>query len=151
MSALLFRFVVYGLLGWALEITWNAGHRALSPQPDLVGGRWRLAGVTYLWMFPIYGSMVFLYEPLHGVLRAWPWPGRATAYAAAFMAVEYMAGWLIRRATGTCPWEYAGRARWHIHGLVRLDYAPAWALLGLALEPVHDFLVRLTPLALQAL
>jgi hypothetical protein len=28
---------------------------------------------------------------------------------------------------------------------MRLDYGPLWALLGLALEPVHDLLVRLTP------
>ena len=151
MSALLFRFAVYGLLGWAVEIVWNAGHRVVAPPAGEVGGRWRLMGATYLWMFPIYGSMVFLYEPLHEVLRAWPWAGRAVVYAAGFMAVEYLAGWLIRRLTGACPWDYAGRARWHVHGLVRLDYAPAWALLGLALEPVHDFLVRLAPLALQAL
>ncbi len=151
MSALLFRFIVYGLLGWAIEIVWNAGHRLLAPQAGEVAGRWRLMGATYLWMFPIYGSMVFLYEPMHAALRDAAWPLRGVVYAAAFMAVEYVSGWTIRRATGVCPWDYAGRARWHVHGLVRLDYAPAWALLGLALEPVHDFLVRLTPLALQAL
>ncbi len=151
MSAIVFRFLVYGMLGWAIEIVWSAGHRAIAPQPDVGGARWKLTGVTYLWMFPIYGSMVFLYEPLHDVLRPWPWVGRAAVYALAFMAVEYLSGWLIRRLTGVCPWDYAGRARWHVHGLVRLDYAPAWALLGLVLEPSHDFLLRLTPLALQAL
>ncbi len=28
---------------------------------------------------------------------------------------------------------------------MRLDYAPLWMLLGLALEPLHALLVRLTP------
>jgi uncharacterized membrane protein len=148
--ALVVRFLAYGLLGWAIEIVWSALHRALRrelPTPE----RWRLAGTTYLWMFPIYGSLVFLYEPLHDALRGTLWPLRAAVYAAGFLAVEYAAGWLLRRLTGACPWDYAGRARWQVHGLIRLDYGPAWALLGLALEPVHDFLLRLTPWVLRSL
>jgi uncharacterized membrane protein len=97
-------------------------------------------------MFPIYGLIAPLYEPIHDAVRAWPLPARAAVYAAGFMLVEYAAGWLLRRLTGVCPWDYTGRARWHVHGLVRLEYAPLWALFGLALEPVHDVLVRLTPL-----
>jgi uncharacterized membrane protein len=152
MPGIVLRFVAYGMLGWAIEIVWTAVHSAvLAP-----GGaaRWKLAGRTYLWMFPIYGSMVFLYEPLHELLRPTPWPLRAAVYAAAFLAVEYVTGWLLRRLTGACPWDYLRRerpARWQLHGLIRLDYAPAWALLGLGLEPVHDFLLRLAPLALGAL
>ena len=47
------RFVLYGLLGWAIEIVWTA-------LGSTVGGAqrsWRLAGTTYLWMFPIYGLL----------------------------------------------------------------------------------------------
>ncbi len=138
---MLIRFVLYGLLGWAIEIVWTA----LS---STVGGAqrgWRLAGTTYLWMFPIYGLLAPLYEPLHDTIRPWPWPLRGLLYGLGFLAVEYVAGWLLRRLTGACPWDYTGRCRWHLHGLVRLDYGLLWALLGLALEPVHDLLVRLTP------
>ena len=138
---MLIRFVLYGLLGWAIEIVWTA----LS---STVGGAqrsWRLAGTTYLWMFPIYGLLAPLYEPLHDAIRAWPWPLRGLLYGLGFLAVEYVAGWLLRRLTGACPWDYTGRCRRHLHGLIRLDYGPLWALLGLALEPVHDLLVRLTP------
>ncbi len=151
--ALLFRFLCYGLIGWAVEIVWTAGQTALLA-PAGTRGRWALAGRTYLWMFPIYGLLVFLYEPMHQALRATAWPLRAVAYAAGFLAVEYVSGWLLRRMTGACPWDYATRAspsRWQVHGLIRLDYAPAWALLGLALEPVHDFLVRATPALIRAL
>jgi hypothetical protein len=176
MSGTLLRFIAYGMLGWAIEIVWTALHQLLAPAsavargghaPDAgprgaagevearaAGERWRLAGTTYLWMFPLYGSMVFLYEPLHDALRPVPWLGRALVYAAAFLAVEYVAGWLLRRLTGSCPWDYSRRqrpSRWQLHGLVRLDYLPAWALLGLALEPVHDFLLRLAPFALGVL
>ena len=149
---LLLRFLCYGLLGWAIEIVWTAAGGALFAPAG--GRRWALTGHTYLWMFPIYGSMAFLYEPLHDALRPWPWPLRAVVYAAGFLAVEYAAGWALRRATGACPWDYARRprpSRWQVHGLMRLDYAPAWALLGLALEPVHDFLLRIAPAVLRQL
>ncbi len=158
---LLVRFVCYGLLGWAIEIVWSAAGAAVFGQSAPFAaaapsgrGRWALAGRTYLWMFPIYGLLVFLYEPMHQALRATAWPLRAVAYAAGFLAVEYVSGWLLRRMTGACPWDYATRAspsRWQVHGLIRLDYAPAWALLGLALEPVHDFLLRVGPAVLGAL
>lgn len=150
MGAIWVRFAVYGLLGWSAEIVWTAGGRLLF-EGGATGGRWRLEGRTYLWMFPIYGSIAFLYEPIHDLLRMTVWPLRATAYAAAFMLAEYASGWVLRRMTGVCPWDYALRehpARFQVNGLVRLDYAPAWALAGLALEPVHDLLLRLVPLAL---
>jgi hypothetical protein len=45
---LLIRFVFYGLGGWCGEVIYTALSQSL-PQRD-----WRLVGVTYLWMFPIY-------------------------------------------------------------------------------------------------
>jgi hypothetical protein len=36
-----------------------------------------------------------------------------------------------------------------VHGYIRLDYAPIWFLVGLGLEVIHDWLVRLTPLVLN--
>ena len=138
---MLIRFVLYGLLGWAIEIVWTAlGSTVSGAQRG-----WRLAGTTYLWMFPIYGLLAPLYEPLHDAIRAWPWPLRGLLYGLGYLAVEYAAGWLLRRLTGACPWDYTGRGRRQLHGLIRLDYGPLWALLGLVLEPVHDLLVRLTP------
>lgn len=141
------RFAIYGILGWCVEIVWTAASStATGRQPG-----WRLAGTTYLWMFPIYGLLAPLYEPAHDAMRAWPWLLRGVVYGMGFMTVEYVTGWLIRRIAGACPWDYTGRCRWHLRGLVRLDYGPLWAAFGLALEPVHDFLVRLTPLIWQAL
>jgi uncharacterized membrane protein len=141
------RFVIYGLLGWCGEIIWTAlSEKVTGAQPG-----WRLPGTTYLWMFPIYGLIAPLYEPVHNLSRNWPWPARGLVYMLGFFAVEYLSGWLLRRLTGVCPWDYAARTRWHIHGLIRLDYAPVWFAVGLALEPVHDFLVRLTPAIYQAL
>lgn len=136
------RFILYGLGGWCGEIVWTAIR-------DRVRGRasdWKLRGTTYLWMFPIYGSIVFLYEPVHDLLRAWPWALRGLIYTLGFFAAEYLSGWLIKRLTGSCPWDYSQWSRFSVNGYIRLDYAPIWFLVGLGLEPIHDALLRLTPL-----
>jgi hypothetical protein len=134
------RFVLYGLLGWCAEVVWTAALGFIERR-DV-----RLAGTTYLWMFPIYGLLAVLYEPLHDAVRAWPWPARATLWALGFTAVEWTSGYAIERLVGRCPWDYlAAGARFAINPYVRWDYLPLWAAVGLALEPVHDALVRLTP------
>ncbi len=153
---MLVRFFIYGALGWCIEIIWTAViGKITNPFPfgggKVKGAGWGLMGVTYLWMFPIYGLIAPLYEPLHDAIRLWPLLLRAVIYAGGFMGIEYTTGWLLRCLMGACPWDYTGRARWHLHGLMRLDYAPLWALLGLALETIHDFLVRLTPAIYAAL
>lgn len=143
---MLIRFVIYGLLGWAMEIIWTATREKIKGiQID-----WKLRGTTYIWMFLIYGgALALIFEPVHEALRAWPWPLRGLVYVAGIFAVEYATGWLLRALTGACPWDYTDHSPWSIHGLIRLDYAPAWFLMGLGAERVHDFLVELTP-AVQA-
>jgi uncharacterized membrane protein len=140
------RFVLYGLGGWCGEVLFTALTDSL-PRRD-----WRLVGTTYLWMFPIYGLLGPLYEPVHNGIRAASWPLRALVWALGFTAVEFATGWLLERLNGRCPWDYvaAGR-RWAINPYIRWDFFPVWAAVGLALEPVHDFLVRLTPAIQQAL
>jgi hypothetical protein len=134
------RFVVYGLLGWCAEVVWTALLGFLRTRDA------RLAGTSYLWMFPIYGSIAFLYEPLHDAIREAPLLARAAVWSLGFPAVEFACGRAIERATGRCPWDYAAAgARFAINPYIRWDYFPLWAAVGLALEPVHDFLVRLTP------
>jgi uncharacterized membrane protein len=141
------RFIIYGLLGWCAEVAWTAG--AMKVSGDASG--WDLRGYSYLWMLPIYGLAAWLYEPAHDRLRRRFWVVRAVIYAAGIMAVEYVTGGAIRLLTGHCPWDYSEMTRWHIHGLIRLDFFPLWAAVGLAMEPVHDFLERLTPAILREL
>lgn len=137
---MLVRFVFYGLLGWCAEVVFTALTESL-PRRD-----WRLTGTTYLWMFPIYGLIAPLYEPVHDLLRNAPWTARAVVWSFAFTVVEYSTGYGIERLTGRCPWDYvAAGKRFAINPYIRWDYFPLWAAAGLALEPVHDFAVRLTP------
>ena len=134
------RFVIYGLLGWCFEVVWSAvTEKVRGQQRD-----WRLVGHTYLWMFPIYGLLAPLGEPVHNLLRARIWLLRGVAYVICIWAVEYSSGWSIKKATGKCPWDYS-QFRGNFQGIVTLEYAPVWFLFGLAFERVHDMLVRLTP------
>ncbi len=80
---MLIRFILYGLGGWCGEVLFTATR-------DRLRGRvrdWKLKGTTYLWMFPLYGSIVFLYEPLHDAIRSWPWVARGVLYTIGFFAV----------------------------------------------------------------
>lgn len=145
-------FLIYGVFGWCAEILWTAchdfvtGYRVDPADPAVKvplspPERWRLAGQTYLWMFPLYGAGGLLFEPLHDALRDQPWPLRGLVWMLLIFLVEYFSGWLLRRLTGRCPWDYAC-ARTNIHGLVRLDYAPVWFIFGFLLERLHDTLAR---------
>lgn len=110
---------IFGAVGTAFEVVFTALCRFKEERDP------RLAGQSYLWMPPIYA----LAYP--GLIYLWPLIGdkpvalRAAIYLALLYACEYASGWLLRKATGACPWDY-GNARWGVHGLIRLDYAPAW-------------------------
>jgi hypothetical protein len=126
------RFVAYGLIGWCAEVAFTGVHDFIRTRDP------RLPSRSSLWMFPIYGLMQPLYEPLHDAMRdRVPAPARGAVYGALIMAIEYASGRLLRRAVGQAPWDYSS-ARHHLHGLVRPDYFPVWAAAGLAMERVHD-------------
>ena len=128
------RFVAYGTLGWVLEVVFTALHDYKRY------GDKRLPARTSLWMFPIYGLLAPLFEPAHDAMRGKvPAPLRAAAYAAGIFGIEYVTGRALRAAIGDAPWDYS-EARWNVHGLIRLDYAPYWAIVGLGAERVHDLL-----------
>ena len=140
---MLFEPWIYGLLG-------SVPGDYLTALPLGRPVDWTFRGYTYVWMLPIYGLIGPLYEPIHSRLRAVAWPLRALGHALGFIGVEAGTGVLLTRLLGRCPWDYTGRSRWQIGGVTRLDYAPLWAALGLALEPLHDGLERLTPAIAEA-
>ncbi len=141
---MLIRFCIYGLLGWCFEVVWSATtEKAWGKQRD-----WRLVGHTYLWMFPIYGLLAPLGEPVHNFLRAHFWLWRGIAYLLGIWVIEFVTGWVLRKLTAKCPWDYSNLPG-NVRGLIALEYAPVWFVFGLAFERVHDALLKITP-ALQA-
>ncbi|HEX2088583.1 MAG TPA: hypothetical protein VHI54_01435 [Actinomycetota bacterium] len=131
------RFVAYGLLGWCAEVIFTGLHDFIRHRDK------RLPSRTSIWMFPVYGLMAPLYEPLHDALRDRGVAVRAAAYGAGFLAVEYTSGVFFRRVLGDAPWDYSYAKR-HVKGLIRPDYFPLWAGAGLAMERVHDVLAGRT-------
>ena len=71
-----------------------------------------------------------------------PLIARGLCYMTAIYAVEFSAGFLIRRLVGHSPWNYYGRTRWQVLGLIRLDYAPFWFAVGLGFEWANDLMMR---------
>jgi len=127
------RFVVYGLIGWCMEIIWTGLQSLL--QRDV-----KLVGKTSIWMFPIYGLTVFL-EPLCVKLKQRHIAFRGGVYTVCIFIIEYATGSLLKKLLGVCPWDY-GKRRFSVKGLIRLDYAPAWFVAGLIFESLYHFLVK---------
>lgn len=128
---MLTRFVIYGLLGWNMEVIFTGFMSGLNGNP-------RLIAHTYLWMFPIYGMAVLL-EPLHNLLRPLHWYLRGLIWVLVIWALEFLTGGLIRLLVGTSPWIY--REGWQVANLIRLDMAPLWFIAGLLFEKIHDKLL----------
>jgi len=124
------RFLVYGALGWVVEI-------AFTGVGSILARDWNLTGQTYLWMFPIYAGAALCMEQIHDRLRHRHWLWRGFAYVGFVFAVEYASGWALASLLGACPWEYPAHSP-HINGFIRLDFAPAWMALGLVFERAHD-------------
>lgn len=129
------RLVAYTVTGFAGEVAISAVHDVWRKKPV----RFR----TSPWMLPIYSMLLPLYEPLHEALRERSVVTRGTVYGLGFLAVEYAGGLGFRRFLGDAPWDYSD-ARYNLDGLIRPDYFFQWALMGLALEPLHDLLTDRT-------
>lgn len=127
-----YRFLIYGLLGWTMEIFWTG-------LGSLLRGDFRLQGFSYLWMFPIYGLAVFL-EPVHDHIRNLTWVIRGSIWTTVIFGVELITGLAIELTVGKVPWDYTGSSYYSIAGLIRLDYAPVWFVVGLLFEKVDDFM-----------
>lgn len=132
------RFLIYGLIGWCVEIFWTGS-------ASLLKGDLHLQAHTYLWMFPIYGLAIFL-EPIHNSIRDKPVIVRGVIYTTLIFIVEYLAGWLLQLTIGHCPWDYSSQL-FSVNGFIRLDYAPAWFVASLLFERLHDTLIKVVPLA----
>lgn len=133
------RFLIFGCLGWCIEILWTGFH-------SLLLGDGALTAKTYLWMFPIYGAAAFASSLFLAVRKSCPLWQRLGLYSVTIFLVEFAAGGLIRLVTGVCPWDY-GNNPLSVLGLIRLDYAPLWAALGCFFEEVSLLLAKKGELA----
>ena len=124
---MLLQFIIFGVVGLALEVLWT-GLGSLKSRD------FRATSKTSIWMFFIYGLAAFMW-PLVALLAPFPWFVRGLVYAAGIFLVEYAAGMALKLANA-CPWDYS-HARTNISGVIRLDYAPLWVIVGLLMEYIH--------------
>ncbi|MCD8078145.1 MAG: putative ABC transporter permease, partial [Lachnospiraceae bacterium] len=79
------------------------------------------------------GAGAFLGPLAHRLRRQSLWI-RGACYTLCIFVVEFLSGSFLKRRQ-ICPWDYS-RARFNVGGVIRLDYAPAWFILGLILEKI---------------
>lgn len=119
-------FCKCGFAGWCIECVWTG----LGSLGNIRADR-RLVCRTSLWMFPIYGLAAFL-PAIYGKIRKKCMLVRGAVYSSAIFVFEFFSGSLLRRVNA-CPWDYYD-SKLNVKGLIRLDYAPFWALAGLLYE-----------------
>ena len=117
-------FLYCGAIGWCLELIWTGLH-------SLKVGRKNLMGHSSLWMFPIYGCASII-APLSKFYRNCNVFLRGFIYMIHIFLGEYVFGSFLKKYH-CCPWDYSN-SKFHLNGLIRLDYAPLWFFTGLLHE-----------------
>jgi len=100
----------------------------------LINKDYKLSSKTSLWMFFIYGMVVFL-EPFFRLFSPFNFILRGLIYAAFILAGEFITGTLLKYAK-VCPWDYS-HSRFNVRGVIRMDYIPAWLVAGLVFEYLY--------------
>lgn len=127
---MLIRFLIYGLMGWCMEVLWTGLGSFMKRD-------YRLTSTTSIWMFFIYGMAVFL-EPVCNLLFSLPVMLRGGVYVLCIFMIEYITGSFLKKIN-ICPWDY-GDSKYNVQGVIRLDYAPVWFTAGLLFEYMYMFL-----------
>lgn len=118
-------FIKCGIYGWGFECLWTGLHSILSHDNK------KLTCRTSMWMFPIYGMASFI-KPMSELLKNRNVVLRGMVYTTCIFVTEYTTGKLLKK-NHCCPWDYSD-SKVNIEGLVRLDYAPLWFVVGLIYE-----------------
>ncbi|CAH1266026.1 transmembrane protein 229A-like [Branchiostoma lanceolatum] len=134
------RFCFYGMHGFLDEVVFTMLYDCVTKAPDA-----RLTGYTSIWSFLIYGSCRIMVERF-GYVYLYLQCGVPTRYRVALYLViaytwEFVAG-LILRQFGACSWDYS-HYRFNVMGLITLEYAPGWLILGLYQDVMASYLLSL--------
>lgn len=117
-------FILCGLFGWCIEILWTSFEKFRRRDMKLIGN-------TSIWMFPIYGMASF-FAPISRFIKKSNVLIRGLVYMISIFTAEYTTGYILKKHD-MCPWDYS-KSKYNINGLIRLDYAPLWFIVGLIFE-----------------
>ena len=130
------QFILCGLVGWIAELILT------GLRDPFKNKRFSLTSTTYLWMFPIYGLLAFVYPPLRDILGSNPWYIRGLVYMLVFYMVEYATGWILLKVTGDYVWRYT--SKFNLNGLIQLSHVPVWFFAGLGFEKLYPYIVKIS-------
>jgi len=131
MINLLIYFVFFAVIGVAHEVFWTSIFNYFKTK------NLKLVGMSSLWMFPIYGGIVFIVIFVLKFFSGYPWWAKGFIYMFLIFLWEYVSGFILKKTIGVVPWDYSkgkGSKRYHLHGLICLEYAPVWFVEGLIAE-----------------
>jgi hypothetical protein len=152
----IFRFVLYGIIGLAAEVSFYSLTRIGRHIPVVellfrfgwhvdpalhLDGPWHtplkvLYGQSSLWMFPVYGvPCFFLVERIYRLTFKRSIVLRALLYGLAILAFEAVSGLALKAVTGYAIWYYDDRLA--IAGMTSLYIWPIWCLTGLLVELIY--------------
>ena len=135
-------FIVVGI---TLEVFWTSIINSIRTKDR------KLTGKTYLWMFPIYALVPFIYILGIRYMQDINIFIKAIIYMFAFYLLEFTSGYVIKKIMGVSPWNYRGydikifgkEHKANYKGLICLEYAPVWYLYGIMGEYFIKFLMNL--------
>jgi uncharacterized membrane protein len=131
-------FLAFACVGITTEMFFTAISSVVESIINKESISWRLLGFSYVWMFPIYGSISFLAPLVLGFLAKYPLMLRLFLAALVIFTVEFISGFILDQLTGSCPWEY--QHGYHIMGYIQLEYLPAWMLFAFMIEKIYNYL-----------
>ncbi len=129
---LLFQMLIFAVLGLGLEVVFTSALDWRRSNPR------HLLGYSSLWYLPLYAMSPVFLHCAGAALFVLPIPLRGLIYMASIFAVEYVGMFCLRKMLGSSPSEVGYyQSLWNIHGLIRLDFAPAMFLMGLFFEFIY--------------
>lgn len=151
-----FRFLLYAVLGIALEVALYSVARAGREIPIIeylfqfqwqvdpalhLDGPWHspletMFGQSSLWMIPVYALPALTIELVYrrGLFKR-PWWIRAPIYGLLIMAFELVTGLAVKAITGYAIWMYVDRG--NVMEMTSFYILPIWIGAGLVIERIY--------------
>ncbi len=136
MTPFWWKFALFGILGIFGEVVFTGLVDIFKNR------RLRLYGFSFLWMFPIYGLLAFVFPPVHSWVVSLPWLARGLIYMTGIYLVELITGSVLTALTGAPIWQYTDR--FNYKGQITLLYAPIWFGVGLLVERYSPWVEKIS-------
>ena len=141
MGKKLFQLLFFACFGMTAEIFFVAFSNLISNTPFCNEPLYSLTGKTYVWMFPIYAFIPFLFKLIYNKIARFPLLLRLLIYTIIIFSVEFASGLLLKQITGKCPWEYT--SGYHVCGFIQLEFTPFWMFFAFIIEYLYLFIEKL--------